>query len=143
MIGITLERGDGTTRTLYGVNTKVESRHKNTQPYRGPYGRAWRASSGTTWTPPILRLSLEATSDEHGITHAANLEARDFIRAISEAALITTPAGVFIPQRILDVTRSPIASGQLITVRISARRDRAADDTSVLRFINGRIWELR
>lgn len=143
MIGITLERGDGTTQAIPGVRTKVEARSKNAQPYRGPYGKAWRAAGGTTWSPPILRLSLEAASDEHGITHAANLEAPDFIRAVSEAALITTPAGVFIPQRILDVTRSPIASGQLVTVRISTRRDRAADDTSVLRFINGRIWELR
>lgn len=143
MIGITLERGDGITRTIHGVRTKVEARSKNAQPYRGPYGTTWSATAGTAWSPPILRLSLEAASDERGITHAANMEARDFIQAIHEAALITTPAGVFEPQRILDVTRSPIASGQLVTVRISTRRDRAQDDTRVLRFINGRIWELR
>lgn len=143
MIGITLERGDGTARTIPGVRTKVEARSTNAQPYRGPYGRAWRTASGRTWSPPILRLSLEAASDEHGITHAANMQAREFIQAVAEAALITTPAGVFSPQRILDITRSPIASGQLVTIRLSTRRDRAPDDTNVLRFINGRIWELR
>lgn len=143
MLGVTIERGDGITRAIPGVRTKVEARASNAQPYRRPYGNTWSTAAGDTWSPPILRLSLEATSDEHGITHAANAEAREFIQAVSEAALITTPAGVFSPQRILDITRSPIASGQLITIRLSTRRDRAPDDTRVLRFINGRIWELR
>lgn len=142
-IGIITERGDGLTQVFRGARTQLEARTKNTEPYRSPYGTAWRTAAGDTWNPPTLRLSIEAASDEHGITHAANAEARDFIQAIHEAALITTPAGIFEPQRVLDITRSPITSGQLVTVRISTRRERAFTSWFVLRFINGNIWELR
>lgn len=142
MTGVTIERGDGAITAFRPVRVRLEAQALDARPYRAPYGTRWRAADGRAWTPPILRLTYEATNPD-GISRATGTSAAEFITALEEAALITTVAGVFIPAGIMEEQATPITNGYAITVKLATRRPRAADDSGVLRFMSGRIWELR
>lgn len=142
MTGIILERGDQTLITYDPVIVREDTRALEADHVRGPYSDRWYAA-GDIWTPPTLRLTYEAASDAEGIAYATNAEAARFIADIEQAAILTTILGVYEIKDILDVQLAPIVSGHAVTIRISARREAAISDATLLRFINNDPWELR
>lgn len=143
MTGVTLERGDQTITTWEPVTVRSEEREQATTPYRGPYGATWAAANLNTWNAPTVALTYEAIEDPDGITVATNRAATDWIAAVETAAIITTPAGVFVPAAVLEIQTTPISNGHAVTIRLAARRELAGSDAAILRFINGDPWELR
>ena len=139
---ITLERGDGLTRSWAPTTLRVQTRAQDVTPIRGAYSQAWRAAGSRAWPGPVLVISFDAVRDAEGIAPASS-DAAAFLAELDRAALLHCDAGTFVPAGILDTQSTPIVSGYRLTARIAARLPRAADDTGALRFIGGDLWELR
>ena len=138
---VTLEYGDGTTLTLSRVNARASAASYDRQPFRAPYGTALHVSGSGARGPEEVTLAFDITNAE-GIVPAAG-DVTDLLANLDLAALVTTPVGVFVNAGVLRHYRAPIEMGYRVDVTILSRGNRAADDSRVLRFMSGRVWEVR
>lgn len=143
---IVVEHGDATTTTLRPVMVRPASIAYNASGFRAPYGTDWFNTGDKKRGPELFTFTHEAWNDAaEGIATAAEEELPDLLTLLTSAALIHTNLGYLVPVAagFTAVATTPIEAGYRVDVTIAARTGRLASDASVLRFIDGSVWELR
>lgn len=138
---IRLEAGDGSTVTLANANARPLSVTADRELFRPPYSEAWFVDGDDLRGPERVEITLEIRDEANGIA-AAFADVKQALADIQDAALIETPWGAFTPRGIAETTRIPIDAGYRLQISI-ATDGWLPDDATLLRLIDGRVWELR